>query len=264
MPDAKAESGKRKADDDRAAVAVAEHARYRPTTMGLYEKPKTRMPALREAIEDISCRRPRRSEEASLAAVGGGEVAAFTPTPLSAFLARREGSATRGRGDAGTRRRGKSSMSATATNHVLLIDDDRDVLHGACLRLGAAGYEPTTAVDGRKGIDRAIHDHPDAIVLDVRMPEMDGLEVLSALQQRADTRAIPVIMLSASLVDQDAALEAGARFFLTKPYQSKALLAALSAALREAGGGNASGSCDVVAGGAHPTPAGMHKARLAR
>jgi DNA-binding response OmpR family regulator len=148
-------------------------------------------------------------------------------------------------------------MSTAVANQILLIDDDQDVLRGASLRLGAAGYRPTTACDGRQGIDRAVKDHPDAIVLDVRMPHMDGLQVLSTLRHRAETRAIPVIMLSASLVDQDAALEAGARFFLTKPYQSKALLAALRAALREAGGGNASGSSDAVAGGAHQGPSAV-------
>jgi len=136
-------------------------------------------------------------------------------------------------------------MSTAVANQILLIDDDQDVLRGASLRLGAAGYRPTTACDGRQGIDRAVKDHPD------------GLQVLSTLRHRAETRAIPVIMLSASLVDQDAALEAGARFFLTKPYQSKALLAALRAALREAGGGNASGSSDAVAGGAHQGPSAV-------
>ncbi len=210
-----------------------------------------------EINEDVSCRRPRQGKGVSPVAVGGGETAAFTPTPLSSFLARRGDAGTRGGGDTETQRRGESSMSATAANHVLLIDDDQDVLRGACLRLGAAGYQPTTARDGRQGIDRAMEDHPDAIVLDVRMPHMDGLQVLTTLRQRAETRAIPVIMLSASLVDQEAALEAGARFFLTKPYQSKALLAALSAALREAGGGNARGSCDTVAGGAHSLPRTM-------
>ena len=99
MPDARAESGKRKADDDRAAAAVAERARYRPTTIGLYEMPKTRMPALREAIEDVSCRRPRQGKGIPPAAVGGGGVAAFTPTPLSAFMQRRGEGATSGRRD---------------------------------------------------------------------------------------------------------------------------------------------------------------------
>jgi CheY-like chemotaxis protein len=69
--------------------------------------------------------------------------------------------------------------------------------------------------------------------MDVRMPRMNGLEALLRLQSSAATNAIPVIMLSASLADRQAALDAGARFFLKKPYQGEQLLAALEDALQD-------------------------------
>ena len=120
-------------------------------------------------------------------------------------------------------------MSDHAT--VLLIEDDREILNVAALRLRAAGYTTLAAADGEEGVQKAVADRPDAIVLDVRMPRKDGMTALVELQEQDETRHIPVVMLSASVVDQQRALEAGARFFLTKPYQGRDLLTAVSAAM---------------------------------
>ena len=117
---------------------------------------------------------------------------------------------------------------------VLVIDDDRDVVRGVSLRLRAAGYETLAAYDGQQGVAVASESRPNAIVLDVRMPRLDGLATLRQLRNCKDTREIPVVMVSASLVDQHAALDSGARFFLSKPYQPKTLLAAIEAAMSTA------------------------------
>src|SRR5262249_20023816 len=103
---------------------------------------------------------------------------------------------------------------------VLIVDDDHDIIQGADLRLRAAGYDTLTASDGEQGVAAAVNNTPDAILMDVRMPRLDGLGALAQLKQRAETRDIPVVVLSASLRDQRAALDAGARYFLTKPYRS--------------------------------------------
>ncbi len=116
---------------------------------------------------------------------------------------------------------------------VLLVDDDPDVIRGASLRLRAAGYDTISAADGAQGVATAVDQHPDAILLDVRMPRMDGLAALEKLQENEDTKSIPIVMLSASLVDQQKALEAGARYFLTKPYQGNTLLTAVESAMTE-------------------------------
>ncbi|MEX0977262.1 MAG: response regulator, partial [Pirellulales bacterium] len=117
---------------------------------------------------------------------------------------------------------------------VLLVDDDHDVVRGVSLRLRAAGYETLAAYDGEQGVAAAKEARPDAIVLDVRMPGLDGLAALGQLRNCRDTQQIPVVMVSASLVDQHAALDSGARFFLSKPYQPKTLLAAIEAAMSTA------------------------------
>ena len=117
---------------------------------------------------------------------------------------------------------------------VLLIEDDRDIRNVASLRLRAAGYETMVAGDGEEGVRKAVNETPDAIVMDVRMPKKDGMAALEELKEYEETRNIPIVMLSASIVDQQRALEAGARFFLTKPYQGRDLLATISAVINDA------------------------------
>lgn len=120
-----------------------------------------------------------------------------------------------------------------ATHRILIIDDDADIVCGTTLRLRSAGYATTSASDGPSGIEMAESSHPDAILLDVRMPDTDGLEVLARLRARDATRRIPVVMLSASLRDRLKAAEAGARFFVAKPYQGKTLIDAVYRAINE-------------------------------
>jgi CheY-like chemotaxis protein len=133
-------------------------------------------------------------------------------------------------------RRGLSSPTNFKEGHVmanvkriLLVDDEQDVLLAESLWLAKAGYETQRALDGEQAVAAAIREPPDAIVLDVRMPRKDGLQVMAELRQREDTRRIPVVMLSASLRDQQRALDAGATFFLPKPYVGKHLVAAIDA-----------------------------------
>jgi CheY-like chemotaxis protein len=113
---------------------------------------------------------------------------------------------------------------------VLMIDDDREIVCGACTRLRAAGYHMLMASDAESGIAAAIENRPDIIVLDVRLPRRDGLSALAELKRRPETKDIPVVMLSASVVDQQSALDAGARFFVRKPYRGDILVQAVATA----------------------------------
>lgn len=112
---------------------------------------------------------------------------------------------------------------------ILIVDDDHAIVQGATLRLEAAGYCTLSAEDGEGGVSQAFDHRPSAVLLDVRMPRMDGLSALKILREDERTRHTPVIMLSASLRDKQTALEAGATYFLTKPYRSPDVLAALEA-----------------------------------
>lgn len=116
---------------------------------------------------------------------------------------------------------------------ILLVDDDEDILRGTTTRLTAAGYYTLVACNGDEGIACAAAQHPDAIVLDVCMPHKDGLAALAELRAGPSTRDIPIVMLSASLADQCAALKAGAKFFLRKPYTGPTLINAIQRAIDE-------------------------------
>ncbi len=127
----------------------------------------------------------------------------------------------------------ESCESPGLRRRILLVDDDADIRTGTRVRLESAGYEVFCASDGEEALNMAVASHPDLIVLDVRMPGMDGLTALGKLQSLAETSDIPVVMLSASVFDQQSALDGGARFFMKKPYFAPRLLAAVNAAIAD-------------------------------
>jgi len=110
---------------------------------------------------------------------------------------------------------------------ILLVDDERRHTQGMEIRLRASGYDVLTAYDGAAGLHLAAAERPDAIVMDVQMPVMDGMTALAQLAARPETRHIPVIMVSACMERRQAALEQGASYFLGKPYDGKTLLSAI-------------------------------------
>ena len=117
---------------------------------------------------------------------------------------------------------------------ILVVDDEpavRDSLERA-LRLD--GYEVELAADGREGLERCRAAPPDAIVLDLLMPEMDGLEACRRLREAGDRT--PVLMLTArdGISDRVAGLDAGADDYLVKPFALEELQARLRALLRRA------------------------------
>jgi len=116
---------------------------------------------------------------------------------------------------------------------VLIVDDERGIAQALCVRLRAGGYDVRSAFDGATGLSLALEWRPDLIVLDIRMPEMDGFEVSRRLAACAELLATPVIFLSANVQEsaRQAAMAAGAHAFLTKPYESKDVLAAIASAL---------------------------------
>jgi DNA-binding response OmpR family regulator len=121
-----------------------------------------------------------------------------------------------------------------STPTVLVVDDDQEVRQCLSQRLNSAGFKVITASDGEEGIASALANTPSAIVLDVRMPKMDGLTALRELRAHSTTKRTPVIMLSASIQDQQCALRSGASFFVRKPYDSDEVLSAIESTMREA------------------------------
>ena len=114
---------------------------------------------------------------------------------------------------------------------VLLVDDENDLLRASTLWMTSAGYDTLTACNGCEAVEKATEELPDAIVMDIRMPEKNGLTALAELKRQPCTKDIPVVMLSASLVDQECALDTGATCFLSKPYDGRHLINVVTSAI---------------------------------
>jgi DNA-binding response OmpR family regulator len=118
-------------------------------------------------------------------------------------------------------------------NRLLVVDDERFIAQALCVRLRAAGYEVHLVFDGTSGVAAAIQLRPDIIILDIRMPDIDGFEVNRRIKACPELVRTPVIFLSANVQEsaRQAAQAAGAHAFLTKPYEAKDLVAAIKTAL---------------------------------
>lgn len=110
---------------------------------------------------------------------------------------------------------------------VLVIDDEPDVLLLCRVNLSHAGHEVLEAPDGARGVELARSEHPDAVILDLMMPGLDGVDVLGMLADDETTRDIPVMMLSAKTqrADRERCREAGAIVYVTKPFSPLELAA---------------------------------------
>jgi two-component system KDP operon response regulator KdpE len=114
---------------------------------------------------------------------------------------------------------------------VLIVDDEPQILRALRINLSVRGYEVTTAATGAGALRAAAEVRPDVIVLDLGLPDIDGLEVLAGLRGWSDT---PVIVLSArsDSAEKVAALDAGADDYVTKPFGMDEFTARLRAAVR--------------------------------
>ena len=114
---------------------------------------------------------------------------------------------------------------------ILVVDDEKPISDIIKFNLTKEGYETVTAFDGREAIAKFDEENPDLIILDLMLPELDGLEVAKEVRK---TSHIPIIMLSAkdSEFDKVIGLEIGADDYVTKPFSNRELLARVKAHLR--------------------------------
>lgn len=116
---------------------------------------------------------------------------------------------------------------------ILVVDDEPQIIRALRINLAARHYDVDTAPDGASALRAATHHHPDLVVLDLGLPDMDGLAVLGAIRARAP---VPVVVLSARHDEaaKVAALDAGADDYVDKPFGVAELMARLRAGLRRA------------------------------
>ena len=121
-------------------------------------------------------------------------------------------------------------------DRILVVDDDPDILQFVEMNLDMEGFDALTAESGRVALELARERPPDLILLDVMMPEMDGLTVLRRLRSSPATSSIPVVLLTAKALAEDRVrgLDLGADDYITKPFDVEELMARVKAVLRRA------------------------------
>jgi two-component system KDP operon response regulator KdpE len=129
-------------------------------------------------------------------------------------------------------------------SRVLVVDDDAALARALAINLTARGYDVAVAHTGREALDGLARLHPDVVVLDLGLPDLDGIDVLHGVRGWND---VPVVVLSARTTSDEKvdALDAGADDYVTKPFEMNELLARIRAAVRR-GAGRRAGDADVV------------------
>jgi two-component system, OmpR family, KDP operon response regulator KdpE len=127
--------------------------------------------------------------------------------------------------------RDPGASAAPSRARVLIVDDEAAMVRALRINLRVRKYEVATAATGREALTEAGRRPPDAVILDLGLPDLDGIEVIRRLR---DWSGVPIIVLSgrAGPGDKIAALDAGADDYVTKPFSMEELLARLRAALR--------------------------------
>ena len=117
------------------------------------------------------------------------------------------------------------------TQKILIIEDDKSVQQLIRMYLVNDGFEVIFSMDGKEGLDKALNDNPDLILLDLNLPKIDGIEICKKIRINSD---VPIIMVTAKIEELDRldGLENGADDYITKPFSPRELVARVKAVLR--------------------------------
>lgn len=121
--------------------------------------------------------------------------------------------------------------------HILVVEDEESLLKLESILFSSRGYHVTGVADGKSALKMISGSRPDLVVLDVMLPEMDGVEVCRCIRGNADTKNLPVLMLTArkSSKDVNAGLSAGADAYITKPFKTAEVMETIEKLLNRQG-----------------------------
>ncbi|MFC1480144.1 PleD family two-component system response regulator [Candidatus Omnitrophota bacterium] len=109
-------------------------------------------------------------------------------------------------------------------NKILLIDDDPIIVKVVKSRLEASSYKVISASNGSEGLEKAVNEHPDLIILDIMMPEMDGYAFVKEIKSNPSAKHIPIIILTVKDKMKDLFEMEGVKDYLIKPFKEEDLL----------------------------------------
>ena len=141
-------------------------------------------------------------------------------------------------------------MASQRPKKILVVEDEPDIAELVQHYLGKEGFHPSIAKTGVEALTLARSTHPDLVILDLMLPQMDGFEVCKSLRQKPETALVPIIMLTAKRDESDTVvgLELGADDYVTKPFSPKALIARIKSLLRRVDRGKDTDSTSVTYG----------------
>ncbi|MCC6437186.1 MAG: response regulator transcription factor [Acidimicrobiales bacterium] len=137
-----------------------------------------------------------------------------------------------GTSDRGVAAAARTGAPVAERSTVLVVEDDRSVREALARALELEGYRVLTATDGQRGLDAVAEHRPDAVVLDVMMPVLDGLSACRRLRSARDRTPVLILTARAEVPDRVSGLDAGADDYLAKPFDLEELLARLRALMR--------------------------------
>lgn len=125
-------------------------------------------------------------------------------------------------------------MTSRTPKKILIVEDEPDIVRLVKLYLENGGFRTTVAQSGIEALTLVKSDKPDLVILDLMLPEMDGVEVCKKLRNASETALLPIMMLTAKSEESDTiiGLELGADDYVTKPFSPKALVARVKALFR--------------------------------
>ncbi|TKB65398.1 MAG: response regulator transcription factor [Nitrospira sp.] len=125
-------------------------------------------------------------------------------------------------------------MATHTPKKILIVEDEADIAQLVKLYLEKDGFRTTVATTGAEGLKQIKSDRPDMVILDLMLPEMDGLEICKKIRTTPDTALLPVLMLTAKAEESDTiiGLELGADDYVTKPFSPKVLVTRVKALFR--------------------------------
>ncbi len=128
----------------------------------------------------------------------------------------------------------ETKYSEYERRHILVVEDEEDIVRLLSFHLGKEGYRVSSSDSGREALEIVLEQTPDLVILDIMLPEMDGLEVCRRLRSNEKTASIPVLILSARKEEFDKVLglELGAYDYMIKPFSVRELVARVRAMLR--------------------------------
>ncbi|MEE2660388.1 MAG: response regulator, partial [Planctomycetota bacterium] len=122
---------------------------------------------------------------------------------------------------------------------ILVVEDEPEIAELIRMHMDRNGFQTTVVHSGKAGIDEIARSMPDCVLLDLMLPDLDGLEVCRRLRRHEETEKLPVIMVTAKGEESDVVtgIELGADDYITKPFSPRVLVARVKSVLRRTGSG---------------------------